>query len=211
MSSRMMNKKTNHFPEVSFTYSENGIPEEKLNLLAGQSGKRRIGNREDWIGTIVLAIIFIPLIAFMFFTFDSTVFMVDVRHPDTQKWLHTIEADIGDTLEFNVRYANATYRTAEDVIVRDILPPNLEYIEDSTVLYNDSYPKGARLEDNTITTSGVNIGTYKPSEEAHIRFSVRVIGDSRMNGPNSLETRVIANVDEKEYTDSSSVRVNKDK
>ena len=55
-----------------------------------------------------------------------------VRLAGNKYWFKTIEAKVGDRVEFQITYKNLGKDIQENVMVRDILPPDLRYIENST-------------------------------------------------------------------------------
>jgi len=73
----------------------------------------------------------------------------------------------GDTVEFVIRVQNNSGTVLNNVIVNDILPGALSYIDNTTTI--NGVPTA-----NGITTSGINIGSLSPGQESIIRFSVNV-------------------------------------
>lgn len=119
-------------------------------------------------------------------------------------WRNTLDAKIGDKVEFQIAYTNTSLDTHNNVVIRDILPANLEYINGSTMLYNSNDPKGTRIIDDTITTeAGINIGHYAPGANAYIRFTAEVtdqtlgygyttlVNWAQANAGNTDDTRVV--------------------
>ncbi len=80
---------------------------------------------------------------------------------------NSIEAQGGDTVEFEIRVRN-TDTSAGQIIVRDILPQELSYVPGSTTINNNVAPDG-------IAASGLSLGTVASNEEKAIRFRATVL------------------------------------
>ena len=66
----------------------------------------------------------------------------------------------GDEVTFKIRYDNTGTMDQADVVMRDVLPSSLEYVQGSTILYNNNNPDGTSVSDAIITENGINIGNY---------------------------------------------------
>ena len=122
--------------------------------------------------------------------YKDDIFFVDiyVRKSGEKEWQRAIEASVGDIIEFQMEYCNRGKEIAEDIMVRSDLPENMEYIEGSTVLYNANFQGGTNLRNNSITTSGINIGDYQGQSNAFVRFKTKIIDVSLAEGYNHLYT-----------------------
>lgn len=125
-------------------------------------------------------------------------------------WYRTTEAEIGDLVECQFYYLNTGDTLQENLMVRYVLPNNMEYIPGSTILYNSNYQKGVGLKDDTITTSGINIGHYKPQGNAYVRFKARVIDKHLASGFNCLINWGAATVEGKVAKDNAQLYVVKE-
>lgn len=124
-----------------------------------------------------------------------------------------VHANVGDIVEFQIEFANLLSRQVDDIMIRDSLPTNMEYIDDSTVLYNSMYPNGIALIDNTVTTSGINIGSYSSRGSAYVRYKGRITNNTIANGGNQLINWAYVTVHDPEGAtvckDSLSILINK--
>ena len=145
----------------------------------------------------------------VFFSDDIFLVELQVRKQGEHSWRRSIDAEIGDVLEFQAMYVNKTSETANDIMARVILPNNLSYIENSTVLYNSNYQEGARVIENTLCDSGINIGNYYPRGNAYIRFSATVQDNTLEEGSNELINWITVTSSGKVLYDSSSIYVAK--
>ena len=138
-----------------------------------------------------------------------------VRIKGTKDWSESVEAKVGDEVEYQIEYVNLLSEEVKDVMIRDVLPTNVEYVADSTYLYNSNYQSGVLLKDNTVATSGINIGSYKAKGNAYVRFTGKVVDKTMACGSNQLVNWASAtvsgsNIKNAVYKDDASVIVNKD-
>jgi uncharacterized repeat protein (TIGR01451 family) len=133
-----------------------------------------------------------------------------VRIKGTKTWSESVEAKVGDEVEYQIEYQNLLADQVKNVMIRDILPTNVEYVQNSTYLYNSNYQSGVLLADNTVTTSGINIGDYNAKGNAYVRFTGKVVDKTMACGDNQLVNWASATVNGKVYKDDASVFVNKD-
>lgn len=122
--------------------------------------------------------------------YKDDIFFVDIkcRKKGDKKWERGIEANVGDIIEFQAEYVNRGKATVRDIMVRGVLPTNMKYVEDSTILYNSNYQVGINIPENTVTSSGLNIGSYNYQGNAYVRFCSEVIDVNLANGNNQLIT-----------------------
>lgn len=132
-----------------------------------------------------------------------------VRKVGEKDWKETVDAKIGDEVEFQIAYENTSKNTQTGVTVKDVLPKGLTYVKGSTKLYNAGYPSGLTAED-TLTTSGLNIGSYTAGSNAFIRFRAKVTKSSLKCGDNTLTNWGQVSINgNKVLQDSASVKTNK--
>lgn len=140
------------------------------------------------------------------------IFLVEikVRKKGDKKWMPFIEADVGDTLEFQMHYDNTTADMVNDVAVRTILPENIQYVPESETLYNSNYLEGCLLKGNDLfTPGGINIGNYGSNADAYVRFEGVVGNVSLVEGVNQIQMVAAATVNGKSLANSVSVYVKK--
>ena len=126
-----------------------------------------------------------------------------------EKFGEVVNAKVGDEVEFQIEYVNLLADEVKDVMIRDILPNNLEYVENSTYLYNSNHKSGKLLPENTLTTTGLNIGSYKSKGNAYVRFTAKVVDKSLACGTNQLVNWANSTVASKVNKDDASVVVEK--
>ena len=132
-----------------------------------------------------------------------------VRLKGSDKWSEAVEAKVGDEVEFQIEYVNLNADTVNNVMIRDILPTNMEYVQNSTYLYNAADQKGTKLDGNTVTTSGINIGSYKANGNAYVRFTAKVVDKTMVCGTNQLVNWASSTVNSVVSKDDASVIVKK--
>ena len=133
-----------------------------------------------------------------------------VRLKGTKEWKESVDAKIGYEVEYQIEYKNLTSETVSNVMIRDILPKNMEYVKDSTYLYNANYQSGVQVVENTVTTTGINIGSYTMNGNAYVRFTAKVINKTLACGDNQLVNWANVTVNsEVAGKDDASVMVNR--
>ena len=131
-----------------------------------------------------------------------------VRIKGTKDWKESVDANIGDEVEFQIEYVNLNADAARDVMIRDVLPNNLEYVAGSTYLYNAHYQSGVKVVEDTVTTSGINIGNYDVNGNAYVRFTAKVVDKTLACGANQLVNWASSTVNSAVVKDDASVMVN---
>lgn len=137
-----------------------------------------------------------------------------VRIKGTKNWSESVEAKVGDEVEYQIEYVNLLSESVKNVMIRDVLPTNVEYVQNSTVLYNANHKDGVTMKENTLTTTGVNIGDYGVKSNAFVRFTGKVVDKSMTCGKNQLVNWASATVSGSAiknavYKDDASVFVDK--
>ena len=98
-----------------------------------------------------------------------------------------------------------------NVMIRDLLPSNVEYVQNSTYFYKAGLSDWVLLDQNTLTTTGINVGSYLPNGDAYVRFTGKVVDKSLSCGSNQLVNWANVTVRDNEvYKDDASVMVTKD-
>lgn len=128
---------------------------------------------------------------------------------DDPTWQTELQATNGETLEFQIQYANLDAITHDDVNISVDLGESLTYIEGSTKLYNTKYPNGAQVDqDDIITDKGIYLGSYIGRQEGeeqganlYVRFSASVNHDAR---PGSQRIAVFVHARRADQTDPTS-------
>ena len=118
--------------------------------------------------------------------FENTSIEKTVRKLTDDKFSEEVNAQVGETVEYQIHYKNLNASEVKDVIIKDSLPTNMELVKGSTKLYNTNYPKGATVNNDSIITDGINIGNYKVNGSAYIRFQAKVVDKDLKCGKNRL-------------------------
>ena len=128
--------------------------------------------------------------------------------PDTT-WKETVEAKVGDKVEFQLTYTNTSDQRQNNVKVRDTLPSNLRYVENSTKLKNGLYPNVLNITDGDPSDilHGINIGNYEAGANAKIMFTAEVVDDNLICGENTMVNWGQAGVGEKTLQDDARIHV----
>lgn len=108
-----------------------------------------------------------------------------VAAADTNDWKDKIVAKVGERVDYLISYQNTGSVQQDDVVVKDALPNGMSYVAGSTSVANSAAPQGAQSPD-TITTDGLNLGSYAPKGAAYIKLSATVGKELEKCGPNEL-------------------------
>lgn len=141
------------------------------------------------------------------FTLNKTVRNVTAGD---KKWFDNRDVNIGDELEYQIVYHNTSNQIQYNVMIRDGLPANLEYISGTTRLWSETYPDGATNTDDTLPTTGINIGNYAPDANAYVRFRVKVVDQSLNCGSTTLKNWAKGTANEMVLQDFANVTVKKE-
>lgn len=138
---------------------------------------------------------------------------VRVVGAEDQTWKASVDAKIGDIVEFRIEYINKSDYNHNNVGIRDVLPKNLEYIPGTTKLKNVTYPDWLYNTDDTITTEGINIGHYAPNSNGIVYFQAKVVDNCLADGSNTLVNwgQAQAGADGQEVVFQDYAKVNVDK
>lgn len=80
----------------------------------------------------------------------------------------SIKAAPNDTIDFALRIRNTSTTTINNVIVRDVLPANFQYI------YRSTSVNGIAIADDQLIGNGINIGSLQGGQEVVVRYSAAV-------------------------------------
>jgi uncharacterized repeat protein (TIGR01451 family) len=131
-----------------------------------------------------------------------------VRKNGSTTWEKSVTANVGDIVNYQIHYRNLGNVSTTNVMVKDVLPKNMKYLTGTTMLYNATNPNGIKRDD-TITTTGVNIGGYAPNGDGYVRFSAQVVDTELACGANTLTNWGQVGVGSTTKQDSALVYVNK--
>ncbi len=125
-------------------------------------------------------------------------------------FVESVDANVGDYVEYQIEYKNVSGDIAKNVMIRDVLPTNMEYVKDTTRLYSSTYPDGVLLGDNTVTTDGINIGDHENGGFSYVRFVAKVV-DKDLGCNNILVNWASSTVNSKVVKDDARVFVKTNK
>lgn len=128
-----------------------------------------------------------------------------------EDWADTVDAKIGDQVEFRILYTNTSDKSQTGVAIKDILPSNLKYVAGSSVIKNFNHPNGAKIVQDALVDNGIRIGNYSKDANAYIYFTAEVVDESLDQGLNVLTNWSQAGVGDVTIQDSAEVWVQNDK
>lgn len=99
---------------------------------------------------------------------------VRIKKETDMEWGTRVHAEPGECVRFRIGIQNMSSEVFRNLVLRDILPLGLSYVEGSTTIFNRAHPQGATLSDKIIQNNGINIGDYAPGANAWIYFNTIV-------------------------------------
>lgn len=152
---------------------------------------------------------YVSIKARVIYDYDFTVEQ-KVRMSDTKEWSKTVEAKVGDKVDFQIQYKNTSNQPQESVIIRNTLPSNLHYVEGSAKIKDSDHPDGSTINENLLLADGLKIGRYDKGENAYLMFTAEVVDDNLACGSNTLVNWAQAMVGDTVNQDYARVHVAKD-
>lgn len=130
---------------------------------------------------------YIGIIVKVVYDYEYTL-QTSVRPAGTEgkNWTDLLEVNVGDEVEYQIEYKNTSNENQYNVMIRDMLPNNMEYIPESTRLWNAKYTGATIDQDDIVTEKGINIGGYTPNSNAIIRINAKVVDKELTEGSNTL-------------------------
>lgn len=141
--------------------------------------------------------------------FEDSSIQKKVRLESGKSFEKSVDAKVGDVVEYQVHYKNLNDSRVESVIIRDSLPKSMQYIPGTTKLYTTNHPKGATTDDNSIITDGINIGNFAVNGDGYVRFKAKVVDDGLVCGNNRLINWAKSTANGFALQDSADIYVNK--
>jgi len=138
------------------------------------------------------------------FTIEKT-----VRLNGTKTWYESVDAKVGDKVDFNIYYKNTTEGEASNVMIKDLLPDNMELVGD-VMMYNTSTGKDGAVVKGDLFKTGINIGDYAVNGDAIVRFTAQIVDDNLECGKNTLTNYGVASVGDIAFKDPATVNVTKE-
>lgn len=133
-----------------------------------------------------------------------------VRKNGTSTWNENIAVNAGDKVDYLITYKNTGTTTQNDVIISDVLPKGLTYVNGTTYLVNSTNPNGLKVSDNIVTAGGINIGNYNSGATAYVKFTAEVSSADKFNcGTNTITNTGSVRTNNGTKTDPATVTVTK--
>lgn len=126
-----------------------------------------------------------------------------------KNWTDNLEVKIGDELEYQILYKNTGNVDQYNVMLRDVLPNNVEYVPGSTRIWNSSYDGATATTDNLVNEKGINIGSYAPGANAYVRFRAKVVDNNLAYGSNTIVNWAQSSVGDTVLQDYANVHLTK--
>lgn len=132
---------------------------------------------------------------------------------DTDRtWKTTVNAKVGDKVEFLIQYKNTSDQEQTRVAIKDLLPTNLRYVDGTLRIYNATHPNNDKVRDATTPLFGggsLAVGNYAPNANVFLSYQAEVVDNNLECGSNTLVNWTQAGVGDTTLTDFARVVLNK--
>lgn len=134
-------------------------------------------------------------------------FKKEVSVAGEHKWVKSLKAKIGDTVDYKLTYKNTGTTRQNDITIMDQLPKGMTYVKGSTKVANLNAPNGVKVSDK-LTTEGINAGSYGPNTTATVTFSAKIADKSALPcGEATLLNKAVVSTKNGSKTDDATVKV----
>ena len=116
----------------------------------------------------------------------------------------------GDIVTFKVRYENTGTMDQTNVVLKDTLPEQLQYVPGSAKLYNNNFTEGKEVNDDIIAENGMNIGDYAGGS-GWAEVTYQAIAKEELNCGEELINKVIVSTDDGNKEAEAKITVSGDK
>lgn len=113
-----------------------------------------------------------------------------------------VDVNRGDIVSVRTEFQNSGTRDLTNVCFHDVLEPEIELVDDTTIINNLANMEGKRLS-NLIDKNGYNTGLYGSGASARIEYKVRINAEKG----NSLLSRSFVDHDAGEIADGTIINV----
>ncbi|WP_251390938.1 DUF11 domain-containing protein [Mediterraneibacter agrestimuris] len=135
---------------------------------------------------------------------------VRLADSEDRTWKESVDAKVGDKVEFRIGYENTSDKSQTGVAIKDILPANLKYVDDTVVLKNGNHESGLTItNDEDLFSNGLRIGNYGSGANAFLYFTAEVVDENLGTGVNTLTNWSQAGVGLKTIQDYATIEVSK--
>ena len=124
----------------------------------------------------------------------------------------SVAVNAGDKVDYKIKYKNTGTVQQDNVTIKDTLPTGVTYDNNSTFVSNaKTNNQWSKVTENTLTTNGINVGSYAPGGAVYVKFTATVAANSALVcGQNKMTNTATANTENGSKQDTADVTVNKD-
>lgn len=124
----------------------------------------------------------------------------------------SVTAKPGEEVEYKIQYKNTGTTQQNDVVIKDKLPAGVTYVAGSALLATGATNGQWVKTNDTVTTSGINIGAFAPNANAYVKFRAKVVDNSKLEkcGLNTLINTATAETNNGNKSDTANVVVSRE-
>ena len=135
-----------------------------------------------------------------------------VSTDDGKTWSKNVTAQPGQTIQYGLSFQNTGTTQLDNVIVRDMLPAGVTYVNGSTSVINSN--TGGQYKptiDAVASSTGINAGSFQPKGNVFYKFSAKLPSEDALKcGTNSLVNTERATTSAGYKEDTATVTVNRE-
>lgn len=131
---------------------------------------------------------------------------------DGKTWVDgSVKATPGSTVQYRLTYQNTGTNQQDNVVLRDILPAGVNYVNGSSLIANAT--TGGQYKtavDGVAGATGTNVGSYQPRGNVYFKFSAKLPNEAALKcGTNTLVNTARATTNAGYKEDTATVTVDR--
>jgi uncharacterized repeat protein (TIGR01451 family) len=126
-------------------------------------------------------------------------------------YTESVAVNAGDKVDYKIKYLNTGTVQQDNVVIKDKLPAGVTYVPGTTYVSNaKTNNQWSKVAEDTVTTNGINVGSYAPGGAVYVKFTATVAGDNALVcGVTTMVNTATANTENGAKSDTATVTVNK--
>lgn len=117
------------------------------------------------------------------FTVEQKVRLANNENAD---WEDVVTVESGDLVEFRIEYKNTSDAIQNNVTLKDFLPENLNYIENTARINEGEHSDNREIVQKPIRENSIQLGDYDAGTNAYVYFTVEVTDKNLTEGANTI-------------------------
>lgn len=111
---------------------------------------------------------------------------VRLANSENADWEDVVTVEPGDLVEFRIEYKNIGDVTQNNVTFKDLLPENLNYIENTARINEGEHSDDREIVQKPIKENSIQLGDYGAGTNVYVYFTVEVTDKNLAEGANII-------------------------